>query len=190
MEIRQLLLDSLITAAKKDDIVDTIGRIHRNRSKNFVEALAASLRQEYKSQKSVFVLSKHFYDNKDTFGLNELLFDVLVCDTSTVISARRKKRITYVTKALWQIESEFARDSQEAVYDFNKLVLGSSENKLFIGTEVDDVEGYLKTMAELAKLCNSNIFIALMPYPSEWKSKKLDIRFWEYKDSGWIEKFK
>jgi len=71
--------------------------------------------------------------NRGEFGLNELLYDVCVCRTETCLSARQGKTLRYVTKALWQVESEFARDSYEAVKDFNKLVIGSAENKLFVG---------------------------------------------------------
>ena len=129
-------------------------------------------------------MSKHSKHHRREFGLNELLFDILVCETNQVISSDKKKLLTYVTKSIWQIESEFARNSREALYDFNKLVLGASENKLFIGPQVSNREGYLKTLEKPASHCNSNTYVALVPHPSDWKRESQDVHIWIFKN-GW-----
>lgn len=156
--------------------------INRNRSKNFVEELASQLREEYTNHKSVFVLSKHSgkQDHREKFGLNELLFDILVCETEEVQSALGNETLTFVSKALWEIESEFARNSREAVYDFNKLVLGSSENKLFVGPQLPDEKGFLEPLAELAKRCNANIYVALVQHPGDWKKDEPSVHCWKF----------
>jgi hypothetical protein len=184
MNIKQILQQSLTIAAELPDSGENPQFIHRNRSKNFVETVASQLRKEYQDQKYVFVLSKHYDKARMEFGLNELLYDILVCETSHVASVLEKETLTYITKAIWEIESEFARNSREAIYDFNKLVLGSSENKLFIGPQVSDEAGFLNPLIEVAKHCKSNTFVALVPHPSEWKSKSLDVHCWLF-NAGW-----
>ena len=186
MEIKELIEISLAEAKDEPDGGTSQRIIHQNRSKNFVESLSSKMREHYKNSRNIFVLSKHSEHHRREFGLNELLFDILVCETDQVISSDKKKNLTFVTKAIWQIESEFARNSREALYDFNKLVLGASENKLFIGPQVSNQDGYLKTLEKPARHCDSNTYVALVPHPSEWKRKSLEVHLWIFRD-GWEE---
>jgi hypothetical protein len=109
------------------------GSLHQARSSEWVRCLAGELKQLYADSPDVRVFHKGDGGNREDFGLNELLYDVCVCQTAPCASARQGKTLRHITRALWQVESEFARDSFEAVKDFNKLVLGAAENKLFIG---------------------------------------------------------
>jgi hypothetical protein len=186
MNIEQIIIDSLDKANSEHDKETDVKLIHRDRSKNFVKSLAKELKEYYKEKSGVYILSKHSKHHRREFGLNELQFDILVCETNQVTSSDRKKHLTYVTKAIWQIESEFSRNSREALHDFNKLVLGTSENKLFIGPQVSNQEGYLKTLEKPASHCDSNTYVALVPHPSEWKQESLDVRCWIFRD-GWEE---
>jgi len=184
MNIKQTIQQSLMIAAGLADSGGSPQLIHRNRSKNFVETLASQLREEFKENESVYVLSKHYEHTRLEFGLNELLYDVLVCETDQVQSAIEKEYLTFVIRAIWEIESEFARNSREAFYDFNKLVLGSSENKLFVGPQVSNEATFINLLAEAAKYCHGNTYLALVPHPSEWKSQKLDVHCWLF-NKGW-----
>ena len=184
MNIKQIIKDSLDKANREHDKETDLKLIHRDRSKNFVESLAGKMREHYRNSRNIFVLSKHSKHQQREFGLNELLFDILVCETDQVTSSDRKMPLTYITKAIWQIESEFARNSREALYDFNKLVLGASENKLFIGPQVSNHDRYLKTLEKPASHCDSNTYVALVPHPANWKQVSLEVRLWEFKD-GW-----
>jgi hypothetical protein len=67
----------------------------------------------------VRVFSKHHTGNRLDFGLNELLYDVLVCRIGRVLSAVHRKELLYIDQALWQVESEFACDSGQALKDLN-----------------------------------------------------------------------
>jgi hypothetical protein len=149
----------------------------------FVESLAMKLR-EYYAGEGIFVLSRHSPDHRREFGLNELLYDILVCKTDQVRSRSENGNLTYVTGAIWQVESEFARNRRQAIYDFNKLVLGSSQNKLFIGPIVSDEDVFLQTVGGPAKYCDSNTYIALVRHPSKWKLVPLDVHCWKF-DNGW-----
>jgi hypothetical protein len=184
LNIKQIIKDSLVVASAMPDEGTDEGIIHRNRSKHFVESLAAALREFYRAEKGLFVLSKHHGDHRLEFGLNELLYDILVCKTAQVSSSLENEVLTFVTKAIWLVESEFARNSREAIYDFNKLVLGSSENKLFVGPQVSDEPSFLQPLCEPAKYCDSKTYIALVPHPSDWRRRALDVHCWIF-ENGW-----
>jgi hypothetical protein len=160
--------DALESALRQPDEGGTPGSIHRNRSKCFVETLATRFRQLHGDQGSIRVLSKHCGLHRDEFGLNELLFDILVCDTSSVPSARGSASLTFITKALWVVESEFARDARQALFDFNKLVLASADSKLFVGPMVTDEQAFLGTLLAPATRCGGQVFVALIPHPAGW----------------------
>lgn len=158
--------------------------VNRNRSINFVEALADQFRIEYQEENYLYTLTKHSNrkHHKQKFGMYELLFDILVCHTKTITN--QNKEFTIVTDSIWAVESELAKNTREAIFDFNKLVLGSSKYKLFIGPK-NKKEGYLNSLSDLAKICGSNTFIALVPHPEEWnKNGENKVDFWE-KHQDW-----
>ena len=161
---------ALRTAQAYPDEGDSPSHIHRNRSKHFVEALAVHLRDLYSAQTNLRVLSKHFDGYRHEFGLNELLYDVLVCETSTVLSAAEATPLLFVTRGLWAVESEFARNSREAVHDFNKLVLAATESKLFVGPQVADEAAFIAPLLAPAVRCKGAVYVALVTHPAEWRS--------------------
>ncbi len=162
---------------------------HRERSRLWVEALASEFRRFYCDDASVRVFSKHCPDYRRDFHLNELPYDVCVCRVAVVPSAVHKKDLLYIKESLWQVESEFARDSRQALIDFNKLVLGSSRNKLFIGPQVNDNESFIKVLVPPASVCMGNVFLVLLPHPSVWDSDCADnVLFWRFQDGDWRSK--
>ena len=185
MNPRILVESALKTAIAEPDEGETASLVHRNRSKRFVEALADQFRAQYKPQATVRVLSKHFDLHRDEFGLNELLFDVLVCDTSSVHSARASARLTFVTRALWAVESEFARDTRQAIFDFNKLVLAAADSKLFVGPQVSDETSFMETLLAPAARCSGEVFVALVPHPAEWPSSGSSAHVYMLRGSRW-----
>src|SRR4051812_11217023 len=99
--------------------------MHRKRSCAWVEGLADVLRKTLeRADGEVRVFSKEYRDNRADFGVNEMLYDICVCETATCPTFSGRRPLRYITSALWLIESEFAKDSAAAVKDFNKLVLG------------------------------------------------------------------
>src|SRR5688572_1303389 len=113
---------SLVRSASIDAVPPA--DLHRRRSIKWVEALAHLFRDHFAADLTVRVFSKYTDTNRDDFGLNELLYDICVCRFAKTLSCTGRKELCYITDCLWQIESEFARDSAAAVKDFNKLVLG------------------------------------------------------------------
>ena len=171
--------------AEEISIVD-VGPLHRERSRLFVEHLASFLRDYYRSKKTIRVLSKHYEENRAQFGLNELLYDVMVCDTAVIQSPVNQKELTYVTTGLWAIESEFERDFREALFDFNKLVLCSAKNCVLIAPIVSDVEGFLDGLSGAADNCSGSVYVVFVPHPAEWShSSELKVQGHVWEDRGW-----
>lgn len=184
-KIKQLIRESIksVQSAKTDD-EKPLRILHKDRSQKFVEELAQKIGALYEGEQGLRIFSKLNPTNKEDFGLNELLFDILVCKVSVVTSKIHGKKLFYIKDALWQVESELAYDSKKALMDFNKLVLGSAQNKLFIssqgrpGTE----NLFLDILRPAAKACVGNVYVALVPHPSKWGNTVSNVQIWTLKD--------
>ena len=166
------------------------GRLHRRRSREFVEQLAASFLAAYPASRAIAALSKHHDDERKRFGMNELLYDVSVVEYGDISSGNSRKTLTYVKQALWLVESEMARNTREALYDFNKLVMGSGDDLLFVGPHVRDQESYLKILGAAAQHCRGRIHVALIPHPDEWYTKAwTTVSLWEWQGHSWNQAY-
>ena len=187
MNVESAVNTALANAHMTPDVGETPGRIHRNRSEAFVEALAAEFRAEYSSRVNVAVLSRHNADNRHQLGLNEFLVDVAVCGIEFMPAGVADRMLTYLTSNLWAVKSEFARDSRKAVFDFNKLVLSSAEQKLFVGSAVGDEAWYLGFLGHVADFCTGSVFAALVPHPEEWGAgAHPTCRVWTRAQRRWV----
>ncbi|HEX8987032.1 MAG TPA: hypothetical protein VF816_03660 [Rhodocyclaceae bacterium] len=168
--------DALVSAVAMPD------KDARSQSRNFVTALARAFRDKFECPvgNSCFrVLSRDHGEHRPEFGLNELLFDVLVCEVGQV--PRNPRPLTFVRRAIWQIESEFAADARKALFDFNKLVLGDATYKLFIGPKTADDKKFLDSLLPAALCCSGTVFVALAPHPKTWNPathQPLHAEFW------------
>ncbi len=187
------LLQRAYNKARETSVVGaTPGSTHREQSQVWVEALATEFRAAYESDNSIRVFSKGFDKNRQDFGLNELLFDVLVCRVGSVTSSLRNITLPYIQRAIWQIESEFAHDCRAALADFNKLVIGAADNKLFICPCVNDLPSFLEVLrpaAHAAKLHAREVYLAAVPEPARWSAEAdadaNTIQSWRYSDNDW-----
>lgn len=182
MKIKENITKSIIQSYNSVDKSLSIQSLHSNRSKEFIENFAHILRKEYFKDKSIYrVFSRHFSENRNEFKTNELLYDISVCSISFVLSPNKNK-LLYIKKAIWQIESELHEtDSHASLVDFNKLVLGSAENKLFICSNIK----FLETLLPAAKCCSGKIFICIIPHPRKWD--KIDIKSYQLLNKKWVE---
>jgi hypothetical protein len=180
-DIKQFIQSSFTAARAEPDEGDSVQEINQSRSRNWVKSLANQLRIHYPNEQGVRVFSKYDDSNRKDFGLNELLHDIVVCRVGDVPSAKHKKTLCFVKETIWQVESEFARDSRQALIDFNKLVLGSAYNKLFIGPQVNKTEQFLNVLKPAARACTGNVYVALIPHPSNWKNASGDVKLWSLK---------
>ncbi len=165
---------SLINIAESE-----IKKLHHERSKHFVELLAEGFRNRYSDNSNIKIFSKHFYGNRDEFGINEYQYDVLVCEVDSVISAKQQKKLPFIKEAIWLVESEFARNTREALKDFNKLVIGNSKYKLFIGPLNSVNDAFINTLLPAARKCNGTVYITLLSHPDSWDKGKIVFSIWK-----------
>lgn len=171
MDIRDTIHEAFRRAAQESVMGGTNQGRNRQRSISWVETLASEFRKVYRRENDFRVFSKYHDQNKD-FGMNELLYDISVCKTNYIVSPQRK-RLSYIEKALWQVESEMAKDTRQLVYDFNKLVIGDAENKLFIGPLTSHDDEIMEILKKIAMHCRGNVWVVMIPHPGEWESKSI-----------------
>ncbi len=182
-DVKQLLQEALQQAQSEPDTGETTQKINLNRSRYWVKALAEQFKKRYEGDSEIRVFSKTDPSHRKDFGLNELLHDVVVCRVGEVESSVRGKTLLFIKEVLWQIESEFAHDSRKALVDFNKLVLGSGENKLFIGSQVKKGEenSFLSVLQPAARYCTGDVYVCTIPHPSNWADSDNDVHLWIFK---------
>ena len=167
-------------------------------SKAWVGKLALDLREfEIRNQDNVakskieaFFLSDNPEQKK--LGLSEFLHDICIARTHTVCAPKHKKDLRIVTKVLWQVESEFSSNSREAVKDFNKLIAGSAENKLFVGpykgrsSQANQAaEAHRETLAKILRIAGlpkgDRWLLGQIPHPDIWEpTEDHPITCWEF----------
>lgn len=146
------------------------------------------MRDAYGEDDTVKVFTKGDGSNREYFGLNELLYDVCVCRVAPVLSATQRRTLWYVKEPLWHIESEFARNSAEALKDFNKLVLGAAPTKVFIGPGVHDPDSFIEVLRLVAMSCSGTVHCALVPHPEAWDQAVGTIGFFTLRDGPWVRR--
>ena len=174
----------------QQDVEEDLAKLHRKRSARWVDALAKELRCFCKSgDGNVRVFWRTGEEDPD-FKLKELLFDIAVCETEETESIEQQKLLRFVSRCLWLVESELANDSREIIVDLSKLVMGSSEFKLFVaGIPLLDTVGrkrrkekILEMCERAADRCSGTLYFCFIPYPSEWNKPDAD----EYEPSVWL----
>lgn len=183
----ELLRKSLVLARSQPVANGPPIQVNHARSRAWVDAVALTFREYFAADLSVRVFTQTDPLNRADFGCNELLYDVTVARTATVLSHHQKKQLSYVSKVLWQVESEFARNARQALFDFNKLVLGSAEQKLFIGPYVYDPEAFLRTLLPAATSCSGQVYAALVSHPDRWYNSDPMMRVWSLGEARWDE---
>ena len=166
-----------------------IGKRNRLRSSDWVRALAETFENEYRVSgvHRVFWLGND--TNREQFGINEYLFDVMVCSVSTVESLQRQSnRLDFIDQCHWQVESEFNRsNSREVIVDMSKLVVGSAENKLFIAAHRKSGEqDLLKLCAGIARRCLGAVYFAFVAHPDEWDDTPMEPYLYEWLEGYWV----
>ena len=139
--------------------------LHSQRVKKWVESLGKGFEEEYNDLENAGV----FWSPSP----REMLFDLAVCKISTVESVTLEKLLCFVAGCHWQIESELNnKNSRAIVTDLSKLVMGLSENKLFVASHKStgkEWESSVLTMcSEIAKCCDGKLFFCFIAHPEEW----------------------
>ena len=168
---------------------EDIGKRNRQRSSDWVCALAEAFEAKYgdRDVHRVFWLGND--RNREQFGINEYLFDVMVCSVSTVESLQRQSnRLDFIDQCHWQVESEFNRsNSREVIVDMSKLVVGSAQNKLFVAAHrKSGEEDLLKLCAGIARRCGGAVYFAFVAHPDEWDGTPMEPAMYEWLEGYWV----
>ena len=196
-------LKELINEAWKNSYQETIGadgfsatdkgKLHRDRGSTWVKCLGQGFAGYY-SNKGQRVFWKGNKCNKREFGLQELLYDISVCQMEKVESlGKNKKRLQYVARALWQVESELNdSDSREITKDFSKLVMGDSDNKLFISSyqnsnENNNQDRAKEMCSKMARHCTRSLYLCFIPHPRDWNKSSESPLLYKWEKDHWCE---
>ncbi len=182
-DVKQLLQEALQQAQSEPDTGETTQKINLNRSQSWVKALDEQFRKQYEGDPEIRIFTKSDYSHRKDFGLNELLHDILVCRVGEVESSVHKKKLWFIKEVLWQVESEFAHNNRSTLVDFNKLVLGSGKNKLFICSQVKKGKehSFLSVLQPAAGYCTGDVYVSMIPHPSNWVDTDNNVHLWMFK---------
>ena len=184
--LKDLILRSFQKAKKSKFLNQAQQDLHRKRSQEWVKVLARNFRKCYSNQDNkVKVFSKDFREHRTEFKVNELLYDIAVCRTGETPSAQKGTRLTYIQEALWIVESEMARDSHEAIIEFSKLVIGSAQNKLFIGPKVNNQGNFNNVLLAPAGHCCGSVCLAIIPHPEDWDKRDDEPEVFIFSGGSW-----
>ncbi len=206
MDLKKIIKTAFENAREKtkdikveNDVKDDVkGNNHSIKASFWVESLALELHKYtgndlkcfYKENKLKEEKDKiNSVQNKKDFLIIEYLHDILICSTEVVKSSKKKKDLDFINHVFWQVESELihSRDGRQILLDFNKLILGSAKNKLFIASQKvgGDEADFLNFLSEPADVCSGNLYLALIPHPEQWDDE-YKIKVYEF-INGWRE---
>ena len=147
---------------------------------NWVDCLARGFQSQYQAANQRVFWRKNPSNQKE-FSLNELLFDIAVCEVQWVPSVAKRTQLPFVAKCYWQVESELNdKNSREITKDFSKLVMGKSDSKLFISSFSDPRRERTKELcAKIARYCRGNLYLCFIPHPRDWgKNSNPEVLRW------------
>lgn len=176
-ELQELIRDAwntiLNTVQSNPELMGDPSEARNNgRAEEWIKILTQQFVNKYKDQ-NCRVFSRSNLNNRDVFPkLKELLFDISVCEMDTTKSLEYKpKRLEYVVKAHWLIESEFNRENiREIILDLSKLMIGAAPNKLFIAAHRDErtEQKLLNRLSPIARCCDSSLYFMFLSHPNDW----------------------
>jgi len=179
-QLAELLSTALAGACEDADRGAKLGNIHYNRSRNFLRHLTAGFRAVYSKADGFNVFAGGDHDNRRDFNRNEYLYDLSVYECGRVPEGYWGAGLSYVRRAVWQVESEFERTRRAAMADFNKLVLGSGDNKLFVCSRTKSEEAFLEPLGFPAAHATGRVYAAVLPHPAKWKTTSPFVHLWQW----------
>ncbi len=162
------------------------GKDHYSLSQNWVKNFARRLEANYNDKNDI----KAFYRDENS---KEFLYDITVGECKDFLTKRSKEPSKYVSKSIWQIESEFEKNATAIAYDFSKLFSGNAPFKMMVGPlrEEEDNEGSTYFMDKMKKMCNNisddeSWYFLLITHPGNWKKGKDMIwRLYKWNGKDW-----
>jgi hypothetical protein len=163
----------------------TLGHVHFNRSRHFVQGLTLEFRKLYQTETGYAVFSGRDLENRGSFNRNEFLYDLAVCEIDTVPSTSWGAGLHFVKRAIWVIESEFAPNRRAVLADFSKLVIAAAGRRLFVCSRTKNEEAFIEHLGYPAAFCPGEVMVAVLPHPSRWDDSEALVSLREWKSSAW-----
>jgi hypothetical protein len=124
----------------------------------------------------------------------EMLYDVSVVELGWLEPPySHSPAFPIVRRAIWQVESEIARDASKVAEDFGKLRIGRAENKLFVAAttlQIDD-QPWLRSFANATRGMDGPVYLALIPsYAADqrdknhWRSRTANVLLYRCSPDG------
>lgn len=179
--------NTLKHVAKAQDTADgPPGGVNSEASSIWLDCLGREF-QEYYDGNDQRVFWKGNPRNRGEFGLNELLFDITVCQVEDVPSITWGTQLPFVSHCHWQVESELnASNSREITKDFSKLVMGQSDNKLFISSYQGDNQIKVREMCSpIARRCTGRVYLCFIEHPRKWRVGPATLVLFNWKNDDW-----
>ena len=173
-------------AETQDTAGKSRGQVNQEASGLWVDCLGKEFQKHYDNNDQL-VFWKGNERNRDEFGLNELLFDISVCQVEEVPSISKGTQLPFVSKCYWQVESELNdSDSREITKDFSKLVMGQSDNKLFVSSHQGDNQMAIKKMcSSIAHRCTGGLYLCFIDHPRNWGVNPQSPVLFGWEDDNW-----
>ena len=190
IDLKALIQESWDIAMKLANSSENLSKgppaqIHTDRASAWIDCLGNGFQGHY-SDEDYRVFWRRNEANSD-FGLSELLFDISVCQIGWVESIKQRKPLPYISKCLWQVESEFNnKNSREITKDFSKLVMGRAESQLFVSTyQGTNQKKAMSMCARIANSCDSNLYLCFVEHPEEWSNDPKMPSFFKWEEKNW-----
>lgn len=180
------LIDSSYNEAAKALVMGTSQRsLARARERSFAKALIAQLQREFDDDHRVFAATQR--GNAADFGTNQLLYDIAVCRIGAGKTAERKSEdFHFIAQALWQIEVDFSREWQQALYAINRLNCGAAARKLLITSRLARSQSqFLNTLRAPSAAVDGALYLAFVPHPADWDDDAAPPQVWRIADGEW-----
>jgi hypothetical protein len=174
VNLRDVILYSYRAARR--ETIEARSSQQRNtlRAAALVRALADELHTQcaaHRPAAEVRCFTRADRESRSALGLDEMLHDICVCEVDAVQTLRHRIDLRCVKGALWQVQVEFEHDVRATMAAFNKLVLGSAENKLLLCPLNSDPDGLAEVLSPLAASCSGTIHLGFVPHPSTWEQQ-------------------
>lgn len=97
--------------------------------------------------------------------MREFLYDIAVVEIDHTQFPYKKGNVAFVKRAVWQVESEVARNGTEIAKDMSKLCVGAADHKLLVARQTTQTkqQGWLDFIGRVAKGMAGDFFLGLMP---------------------------
>ena len=166
------------------------------RSELWIETLSKHIDAYFENDLEIAVFRKtetnEFFSRGCGNERSEFLYDIQVCEMGKITPPVHKesKPLDYVRKSLIQIESEFAKSTDQTVVDMSKLVCGNADLKVMIGPLTSNgPHNYKKVTRTIARNIKDTLILGFVTHPENWSvnSIKFEIFEWSIDKLKWLK---